>query len=76
LDCDWIWIGFSIHFENWIWIVNQIFVMDLDWIDNPKNQIEQYPALSLQQHFTMTIPICSLNLGLVTIGLSWALNQS
>ena len=28
----------SIHFENWIWIwiVNHIFVMDLDWIDNPK----------------------------------------
>ncbi len=28
----------SIHFENWIWIwiVNHIFVMDLDWIDSPK----------------------------------------
>ena len=30
------WIGLSIHFENQIWIVNHIFVMDLDWIDNPK----------------------------------------
>ncbi len=30
--------GLSIHFENWIliWIVNHIFVMYLDWIDNPK----------------------------------------
>jgi len=38
LDCDWIWIGLSIHFEKWIWIWidNHIFVMDLDWIDNPK----------------------------------------
>ncbi len=37
LDCDWIWIGLSIHFEEWIWtwIVNQ-FTMDLDRIDNPK----------------------------------------
>ncbi len=28
----------SIHFEKWIWIwiVNHIFVMDWDWIDNPK----------------------------------------
>jgi len=37
------WIGLldysiriEIHFEKWIWIVNHIFVMDLDWIDNPK----------------------------------------
>jgi hypothetical protein len=38
LDCDWIWIGLSIHIEKWIWIWidNHIFVMDLDWIDNPK----------------------------------------
>jgi hypothetical protein len=38
LDCDWIWIGLSIQFEKWIWIwiANHIFVMDLDWIDNPK----------------------------------------
>ncbi len=36
LDCDWIWIGLSIHFEKWIWIDNHIFAMDLDWIDNPK----------------------------------------
>jgi len=38
MDCDWIWIGLSIHFEDWIWIliVNHIFVMDLDWIGNPK----------------------------------------
>jgi hypothetical protein len=36
LDCDWIWIGLSIHFEKWIWIDNHIFMMDLDWIDNPK----------------------------------------
>jgi hypothetical protein len=30
--------GLSIHFENWIWIwiANHIFVMDLDWIVNPK----------------------------------------
>jgi hypothetical protein len=28
------WIGLSIHFEKWIWIVNNIFVMNLDWIDN------------------------------------------
>jgi len=21
LDCDWIWIGFSIHFEKWILIL-------------------------------------------------------
>ena len=35
LDCDWIWIGLSIHFKKWIWIwiLNQIFVMDLDWIE-------------------------------------------
>ena len=35
---SWIVIGMSIHFENWIWIwiVNHIFLMDLDWIDNPK----------------------------------------
>ena len=46
LDCDWIWIGLSIHFENWIWIWidNHKFVKDLDWIENPKNWIEQYPA--------------------------------
>jgi len=36
LNCEWIWIGLSIHFEKWIWIVNNIFLMDLDWIDNPK----------------------------------------
>jgi hypothetical protein len=38
LDCDWIRIGLSIHFEKWIWIWidNHIFLMDLDWIDNPK----------------------------------------
>ena len=38
LDLDWIWIGLSIHFEKWIWtwIDNHIFVMDLEWIDNPK----------------------------------------
>jgi hypothetical protein len=38
LDCDWIWIGLSIHFKKWIWIWidNHIFLMDLDWIDNPK----------------------------------------
>ncbi len=31
-------IGLSIQFEKWIWIWidNQIIVMDLDWIDNPK----------------------------------------
>ncbi len=36
LDCD--WIGLSIHFEKWIWIwiVNHIYLMDLDWINNPK----------------------------------------
>jgi hypothetical protein len=44
LNCDWIWIGLSIHLEKWIWIVNHIFVMDLDWIDNPKNWIEQQPG--------------------------------
>ncbi len=44
---DWNWqsnskldfrFGLSIHFEKWfwIWINNHIFVMDLDWIDNPK----------------------------------------
>ncbi len=37
-DWDWIWIGLSIHFGKWIWIWidNHIFMMDLDWIDNPK----------------------------------------
>jgi len=44
LDCDWIWIGLSIHFKKWIWIENHKFAKDLDWIDNPKNWIEQYPA--------------------------------
>jgi len=28
--------GLSINFKNWIWIVDHTFVMDLDWIDNPK----------------------------------------
>ncbi len=38
LSC-WIVIGLSIHFEKWVWIwiwINHKFVMDLDWIDNPK----------------------------------------
>ncbi len=36
-------IGLSIDFEKWIfiWIVNHIVVMDLDWVNNPKNWIEQ-----------------------------------
>ncbi len=40
------WIGLSIRFEKWIWtwIDNHLFAMDLDWIDNPKNRIEQQPA--------------------------------
>ncbi len=39
----WIVIGLSIHFEKWIliWIVNHIFLMDLDWI---KKIIEQQPV--------------------------------
>jgi hypothetical protein len=43
---SWIVIGLSIHFKKWIWIwiLNYIFVLDLDWIDNPKNWIEQKPA--------------------------------
>ena len=38
LDCDWIWIGLSIHSEKWIWIWidNHKFAKDLNWIDNPK----------------------------------------
>jgi len=32
-----------INFENWIWIVNYILGTDLDWIENPKNRIEQQP---------------------------------
>jgi hypothetical protein len=46
---DWIVVGFSIHFEKWIWIwiSNHIFVMDLDWIDNKKNRIEQQPGYIL-----------------------------
>jgi len=32
---DWIVIGFGLDLD-WIWIVNHIFMMDLDWIDNPK----------------------------------------
>jgi hypothetical protein len=39
LDCD--WIGLSIHFEKWIWIVNHKFLVDLDWIENLKKWIEQ-----------------------------------
>jgi hypothetical protein len=40
LDCDWIWIGLSIHFEKliWIWIDNHIFAMDLDWIEQKPEQ--------------------------------------
>ena len=39
-------IGLSIRFEKWIliWNVNQIFVMDLDWINHPKIWIEQWPT--------------------------------
>jgi len=42
---SWIVIGFGLAcqsiLQNWIWIwnFNHKFVMDLDWIDNPKNRI-------------------------------------
>jgi hypothetical protein len=39
-----IWIRLSIHFEKRIWIFIHIFMMDLDWIDIPKNWIEQQPV--------------------------------
>jgi len=38
LDCDWIWIVNPLKKWILIWIVNHIFFMDLDWIDNPKNR--------------------------------------
>jgi hypothetical protein len=39
---SWIVIGFGLDCQSifkkliWIWILNHIFVLDLDWIDNPK----------------------------------------
>jgi hypothetical protein len=36
LSSSWIVIGLPIHFKNLIWIFNHIFVLDFDWIDNPK----------------------------------------
>ena len=35
------------NFEKWIWIVNHIFLMDLDWIENLSNKkrIKQQPSL-------------------------------
>jgi len=36
-------IGLSINFENQISVVNHKFLMDLEWINNLKNRIEQQP---------------------------------
>jgi hypothetical protein len=49
LSSIWIVIGFGLDCQSilksgFIWIFNHIFVLDLDWIDNPKNWIEQKPA--------------------------------
>jgi len=52
-------IGLSIHFENWIWIVNHIFVMDLNWIDNPKkNRIEQNLHIAKNDIKIITGEVC------------------
>ena len=63
MDCDWIWIELSIHFEKWIWIWsdNHKLAKHLDWIDNPKkNWIEQYPVKFLGFGFDINVNNCEV----------------
>ena len=56
-DCDWICIGLSNHYKKWISIVNHKFLIDLDWIDNPRKldwQSEEI-GLSNTQHVWQTL---------------------
>ncbi len=46
----WLWLDLDriVHFENWIWIVNHIFVIDLDWSDNRQNMDWQSKKMDWQ----------------------------
>jgi len=47
--------GLSIHFEKCIWIVNHIFAMDLDWIEQQPAYIQhtgQYEVQINAQEFS------------------------
>jgi len=72
------WIGLSIHFEKWILIliVNHIFLMDLDWIEQQPECLPKKVSFVTPHHSQQTI--FAANSSLVTINeicvLMWTSN--